>query len=406
MKTNELGINIPIQIKTITPLHIGGNEVWSPLADYWLDAQKNIRLVDAEAFAKVLTAKNKAEQYVRFSADSANENKQSALSDFARNNLQTDIKELCSTKSFKSYGIENPTKVDCCIETNDLPYIPGSSIKGAIRTILLLDWLLSASKESDQALNKFLDTLEEWEKKIDWEKREIKGLREIEKSYQENVEEAFFGKLKQNEFEKPKKLPMACLRINDTNTVELSQSAIYQLDRFHLLLAENTKEKISVLKQCIGKNAVLHTNIYLDHYNDKEKNFHSIFKGISSKETFFALVNKISLTILDQEYFIMGNKKINNKLNNYDIFLAELKTTIEKSNNTKGYLRLGFGKMQFYQTIGIALMNLLGYDENDENWKRYLNYCKEFKKEVVGIYPVTRVLTSAGQEPLGWVELS
>ncbi len=86
--------------------------------------------------------------------------------------------------------------------------------------------------------------------------------------------------------------------------------------------------------------------------------------------------------------------------------LEEIKEKIEISENRKAYMRLGFGKMQFYQTIALSIFKKLGSDEKNHDWVQYLRYCNDLSEEISAVSPVTRVLTTSGLKPLGWIELS
>ncbi|SFP83127.1 type III-A CRISPR-associated RAMP protein Csm5 [Parafilimonas terrae] len=393
MKTEALGVHMPVTIKTITPLHIGSGEVLSPLADYWMDDKKNIHLINQDAFSQLIQKKNRTNEYVKFATAIANENKTNALSNFAKTFLDEEISALSEKIIFKSFGINNPIKIDCCLQTEGKPFVPGSSLKGAIKTILLLNWLNSGEEESDNILDKFLDALNEAVVNNNTWK--------VEESYIHDVEEKLFGVLKGNA-----RMPASCLRIPDTNSIELSDIVIYKVDRFNLFKAETADSSISVLKQCIPKQYAFQTSIYLDFYSVKKQEHHFAFREITSKQKLFATINKASLSVLEHEYFIMSSNKVTARLKEYDSHLGRIKSAIEESNNQKAFLRLGFGKLQFYQTIALSILKYFDYDDENREWNNYLRYCNKFKKDISSFYPVTRVLTSIGQEPLGWVELS
>ena len=213
MKQTPLGNTMPVQIKTITPVHIGGNERLSPLADYWMDGQKNIQLINQEALARFVYDTNNADAYISAVKDVADVNKGRVLPQFVQQNLKKDFDALKSGIYFKSYGVENPIEIDCCIKTDGLPYIPGSSLKGAIRNIFMLDWLCSNTEESNGVLNVFLDRLA---KNIPKSKGEQKfKFAEVLKAYAYEVEEIFFDSVNSKQ-----KLPASCLRINDSSNLK------------------------------------------------------------------------------------------------------------------------------------------------------------------------------------------
>lgn len=397
MNNTTLGIYIPIHIKTITPLHIGGNEVLSPLADYWMDDAKEIHLINGDALAEAVYEADKTETYIKAVEEIITEKKNRMLSDFVQNTLKKEITGMESGIALKSFGVENPINIDCCIKTDGQPYIPGSSIKGAVRTAILQNWLNSGKPESEKALDDFLNALASFSKRSDLKK--TKQADEIERVFRESAEEKLFGSLKED-----KRLAASCLRINDTEKANLYDVAVYQLDRFNLLTGE---KDIPILKQCIAKETVFSTVIYIDYYSYKQKTFHSIFKDIKNKPDLFALLNSVSLQVLNYEIDALMNSNVwAVKIKSYETFLGSMKERIEKSDNKTAYMRLGFGKLQFYQTIAMPIYKNTGMDETHGDWVQYLCYCNKMSDDIAAVYPSTRVLTSAEQEPLGWIELS
>lgn len=397
----QLGLNIPINIKTLTPLHIGGNTVLSPLADYVMDAQKNICIIDSMKLAEAVTITNNTDAYIREVQAVVTEKKGRMLPDFARNKLKKEIETLTTGDVIKSYGIANPIDIDCCIKTDGLAYLPGSSLKGALRNAILQNWLGSGSTESDRALNDFLTALKVFAKRDDLKKNRKKN--EIENAFREKMEEKLFGNLKQSE-----RLAASCLRVPDTGTVALESLSVYQLERFHLINDENKERNILVLKECISNDIQFKTTISIDYYNIVgDKIFHKVFKDIVSKLQLFILLNNNSLDLIKYEIAVLDNRDVlAGKLKMYREKLEEIKEKIEISENRKAYMRLGFGKMQFYQTIALSIFKKLGSDENNDDWVQYLCYCNDLSEEISAVYPVTRVLTTSGLKPLGWIELS
>lgn len=396
-QTTKLGRRMPISITTITPLHIGGSETLSPLADYWMDAQKNICLVDTALLAESIYSAGQTENYINAVKQVAIERKGNLLPNFAKGNLAREMTGLLSGKKMKGYGIYNPVEIDCCIKTDDLPYLPGSTIKGAIRNMLLQHWLLGNDKKARQALEAFVEALAGFVRRSDLNKK--KQMAEIEKIFTTKAEEEFFGSLKQEE-----RLAASCLRVNDTAPAAWERLAVYQLDRHNLLTGETA---IPVLKECIEKNTTFTTTLSLDYYEYTKQQLHPIFRPIETLPQLFQLVNTCTQNILQYEYQLLRNEYVqSHRLREYEEFMHGLLKKINDTGKNKAYLRLGFGKMQFYQTIALPLFKYLGEDEDQPDWVQYLAYCDSLSEDISAVYPATRVLTTAGQLPLGWVEIT
>jgi CRISPR-associated protein Csm5 len=392
-----LGCKIPVEIKLLSPLHIGGTEVLSPLADYWMDANKNICLVNSQALAEMVSSSGQVDRYIRGVESIATERKGKFLQSLVKDDMKGDMQTVLTGEKIPSSGIENPVEIDCCIKTDGLPYIPGSSLKGAIRSAILQDWLASGSPASENALNEFINALENFARRN--ELKPGKRMDEIEKVFRESMEERLFGRLRDNN-----RLAASCLRVTDSEAGTFDDLTIFQLERFNLFTGDRN---IPVLKECIKPGSIYTNRINIDYLSCPNKSFHPVFKDIQNRSQFFELLNRSSLRLIEYESKIMDGEEIERrKLSEYTDFMLTMKERIKKKGNDKAIMRLGFGKMQFYQTIALGIFQKLGSNEENEKWIQYLCYCNKLSDDLAAIYPTTRVLTSVGQRQLGWVELS
>ncbi len=395
--TTSLGCKIPVSIKLLSPLHIGGTDVLSPLADYWMDKEKNICLVNSQALAELVSSSGQVERYIRGVENVAIEKKGKFLQSLVKDDLKGELETMLTGEKIPSSGIQNPIEIDCCIKTDDSPYIPGSSLKGAIRSAILQDWLASGSKESEFALNEFLNALMHFAHRNDL--KPGKRLDEIEKAFREKMEEQLFGSLRDNN-----RLAASCLRVTDTEAGPFADLAVYQLERHNLFTGDRN---IPVLKECINTGNTYATRINIDYLSCPKKSFHPLFRDIQSNTQLFDLLNRCSLRLLDYEIKILDREGIEKrKLTEYTNFMLAMKDSIKSNGSSKAIFRLGFGKMQFYQTIALGIFQKQGGNEDDEKWVQYLSYCNKLSFDVAAVYPTTRVLTSVGQRQLGWVEIS
>lgn len=392
-----LGCKIPLQILTLSPLHIGGTDVLSPLADYWMDRNKNICLVNNEALAELVNASGQVNRYVRAVENIAVERKGNFLQSLVKDDLKGELDDILTGEKIPSFGIQNPIEIDTCIKTDGLPYIPGSSLKGAIRSAILQDWLASGKPESERALSEFIEALMDFAYRNDL--KPMKRMDEIEKKFRENMEEKLFGSLRDNN-----RLAASCLRVTDSSAGTFEDLAMFQVNRFNLFSAE---KNIPAIKECINTGSKYSMRINIDYLSCPKKSFHPLFKDINNRTQFFKLLNRNTLSLLEYEIKILETDGIEKrKLEEYRNFMLEMKDRIKSNSNNKAIIRLGFGKMQFYQTIALGIFKRQGFNENDEKWIQYLSYCEKLSVDISAVYPVTRVLTNAGQRQIGWVELS
>src|SRR5450759_1267464 len=154
-----LGYSLPLTMRVITPVHIGSADVLSPIADYYFDNNK-INLIDSDRFAELLVMKKKDIEFIRAVERITNEKKTTFLKNFCQLHLQCELKDIPVTKSIPAIGnLGNPTEINQCIKTDGKPYLPGSSLKGAIRSAILFHWLTDATiPETYRTAQAALDT--------------------------------------------------------------------------------------------------------------------------------------------------------------------------------------------------------------------------------------------------------
>jgi hypothetical protein len=98
--------------------------------------------------------------------------------------------------------------------------------------------------------------------------------------------------------------------------------------------------------------------------------------------------------------------------------LKSLEYQISKAENGTAFIPLGFGKANFYQSIGLAIYNWINILKKDEdNYEdgnpNILNFAFESYLRLFGIgeegqkqLPTTRTLIKDIQQPLGWIKLT
>ena len=395
--TATLGTAFPVTIKVLTPLHIGNGETLSPYADYVLDSNRNLRLINADALATALYDQKQIDHYIKDVIDTSTISKQAVLSQFIQHDLKADINAFMSKETLEGFGIENPILVDRCITTDGKAYLPGSSLKGAIRSALLHHWLRSGNTGSKNALEAFMMALKELNRRSDMSVGKKIGA--VEKKFSELVEESFFGSIKQKE-----RLPMSCLRVNDTGTCLITDRGAWQADRISLKTGESSQYNI---KECVRPGTIFSTTISIDYYESRQ--YHAILEAINSKESLYEVLYQYTYDNLEHEWMLLGmmDERIQrHALTPYDDFVNKTKDEMENSPASVSYLRIGAGKMQLYQTIGNALYKHLGNDDEHPSWCLYLDYLAKFEEISRNVYPATRILTADSQLPFGWTILS
>ena len=161
-------IKYKMKLEVLTPLHIGGADYKSKLdkKEYVFDKdKKTLTLIDSEKFISFLIRKNLFDEYISYiqrnlKLKKNEQDKNIKLIDF--------LKDKNIYKNIEEFRKKAPIKVDINIENmNDIklmtrnvlgkPYIPGSSIKGALVNFLLVDYIIKHRNEFEKEKKLILD---------------------------------------------------------------------------------------------------------------------------------------------------------------------------------------------------------------------------------------------------------
>ncbi len=371
-----------LKIKTITPVSVGTGEVWSPITDFFVDG-KFLCMVDKEKFQKLLAAKGKINFFIEYVSKSINESHTGTKVDpksFIENVLKISSDELIKQRIPFRNAVSCKSPISCCFTSNKKPLIPGSSLKGAIKTALFYDWL-KKSDYGENVLKKIINNLKPHINR-DW----------FEKKYRNEVEEKFLDNKDENQ-----KPVFAGLSISDTGPFPAESLAVYETRRVHL--TNSNKKSVPQVKLCIEKG----------HSSDFS------FKSESwpVNEAFIRKINNFAYNSILTEQEILNEKskgvsdEVKNKLNNFYDALTDQIDEIENTGSLEFYLRVGSGKSYFDNTIGNAI-----YETDIEAFK---SFCKMYKlgkapkekyykqKET---FPITRIVVSDMMLPMGWIKIS
>ena len=346
-----------LKIIALTPVHIGNGEVLSPYGDY-IKSGDYIYILDytrLEEFIRDAENSNKIiDEFVEIINKQASSNKsvRYTIKDFFINN---DLKvENFSSVKVKIIGKVNNEEISQTLKTTNRPIIPGSTIKGAIRTALLYNHL----KEDGYKLNK------------------------MKKGY---IGGDIFGKYGDDK--------MKYLHVSDSSPLDPESVVILNTHRWNL---KNKKTTIPITREAInsGNEISIHINLKAKKINSrlnylKESNENMIFK----------MVNQYSRDNLKKEIDILksNNKgKLDNLISIYNDIFNEIEKS-EKSADTMIF-RVGAGKTYFDNTVA----NL--FSDKD---------LKEVREEAElgdgSPFPVTRTMVTDGSQvlnALGWIKLT
>lgn len=345
-------------LKTLTPVHIGSGDILSPYGDYikennsiyYLDYKKietylqeldnQEKIIDE--FVEIIKMQAAGNMSDRYNLKSFFNNHSLLLKDFSR----LEIKTKANIKNEEIYQI---------IKTSNRPFIPGSSIKGVIRTALLYVYF----KENGY------------------------DLKQMKKGY---TGQDLFGEIVRDK--------MKYLHISDTNPLDNSVLSIVRTERFDLKKRETT---IPVIREVISAGTEMKIRIQSKAENHIDGDYSYLQKG--NEQQIFSRVNQHTMDNLEKEIELMqGNTKI--ELQDLVDKYIRIYNEINKLNSTKEgmILRIGAGKTFFDNTIALLFTDEELQKVRDEE---ELGNHKPF--------PVSRsVILEQGKiiSTLGWIKLT
>lgn len=349
-------------IETITPLHIGNNEVISSVGEYFSTGNK-IRYLDTERIANDLNELNKIDEYSNdIIATPQGFDTFKTLSEYGFNLEEYVYKEFDLAQN--SLNTLQNNILHTFIETNGKKYIPGSSIKGILKTIILYSYLENDKNILSNIENEIMNCKD---------KELFKKLNEISNT-----------KLSKVISDKESK----CLRIIDSSSVDNENIQVEQIRRDHL--TDKKSDGLDWLEETIKAETIVPFQIKLFSKDNGDKSHIEEF----FQNDFFASVNNYSLIMIGVEINLLKLSKFERKNTLIDQLIL-LENEIKQSKNKYAICRLGKGKTVYFNVIwpllkeGIQrkiIHNLFKTDENEQ------------------LFPITRVLTH-NDEMLGWIRL-
>ncbi|OOC45560.1 type III-A CRISPR-associated RAMP protein Csm5 [Thermosipho sp. 1074] len=294
-----------------------------------------------------------------------------------RNNFLNTLKRL--NINYKNYikneikgYIKGNTEVSEFVKTAGRPYIPGSSLKGAIRTFLIKGTQFQG----------------EYEKKFQYLLESKKDNKKDIKKLVKNIDLKVFGKAVMS--------PFKLLKVSDSNYLEYNDLKITNIQVYHLL---KNKTVLDLYAEYLDSGKVLNGTIKIDDF-EKYGNMDFILRHYykDPRLIFNDFVKNINLGVkryIEKEKEIVTEQGIEDLKRSYNM----LEDKLNNLNENQFLLQLGFSTGFYSKTIFVKnleakqvrfLKSILG--------KRKKNYKPEF-------FPLTRrvVKKDGVMQPLGWI---
>ncbi|MEX2513504.1 MAG: type III-A CRISPR-associated RAMP protein Csm5 [Cyclobacteriaceae bacterium] len=377
-----------IYIEVVSPVAVTTGEVLSPIADYVVNGSK-INLIDKDEFENILSSDEKLmEKYLDSVLDTAQKAKHDTLKKVLGDKLPKCYHDISIENLI---GQNNPVNLKTIVKNQAYqPYLPGSSIKGAIKFALLVHWL--GTKDTGKEM--LITLIEEIDDQSDEKK--------ISEQY-EKIEKSLFGDVNSNA-----KPDASLIRVSDSKPYESKAIGVISLKRKHLKDAKNSFDNFQQT-ECILPTFQSSLKI------DVTPEFTHPDLGTLNKEdwlkTLFKQINYTSLMILKGEKNIIETNKSefdkekndSNTNASQDIihFYETLISDIAQRKNNIAYLPLGFGKTFFHISLGLLIKK--------SDPKKFENLVRKFSlgEKRQKFFPITRNITiiEGKAYPLGWIKL-
>lgn len=400
---------IKLSLQTITPVSVGGDkgEQMSPYADYVFSRDgKMLYYLNLRKIEQAVMEANALDDYIKAIRTTINNNRSEFdLEAFISGKLQKNVKDFI-IRQVPQYGIRPGQRVPITpiVKNAGNPYLPGSSIKGALRTAVLYDWLVNTN-EGLPYLNKSAESLgilrklrEQW---LEMKKRrdDFRKIREVEteiNKYGRAIfnEDDLFGGLREG--------PEARFQlVRDTQPIEANALEVNALRRIRIVSGKG-KSTIPQIIESIPAGTYLETDLTilpafqkkaLTYWNTCD--FAEIFKNLQC----------FSLACIENEIFDLTDALGAEEKPDFEIeikkllnFYHDLKS---RANEGEIFIRIGFGKTVNDNSLMLALFNGL---EKRTAWHDMRAVFHKIYRESA-FYPVTRTVTAGGM-PMGWIKVS
>jgi CRISPR-associated protein Csm5 len=363
-----------ISIETLTPVHVGSGKIFKNTLDCLDFPQETVWAILDENKAMKLIGEKQLNQWV-----SCIENGKSVL-DLIKTRkpklIASDVAQRVLEKANSSHDAMDTHEIREQIHThNSIPYLPGSSIKGSMRTALFNSELLKKGSVLQQEITNF------------------KG-----KFSDKNISQKMMGK-------DPNHDPLRFLQITDVHFHKTKAwvTGSYNNNHWEKKRFKQWTEAIDAKQIAFGKLTVGGVRFDALKYNKNAEFKFKNLEDLSSEKSLFSCINAYSLQQIQNEINwaeSKGNFQDSASTENYIDNLYILKNKIEALAETECILRMGYGT---------GLNNMTGgWQQKIMSKELYSNWKLKTIKSSNYIdldFPKTRRMLEGGI-PLGYIKIS
>ncbi|HHV71624.1 MAG TPA: type III-A CRISPR-associated RAMP protein Csm5 [Clostridia bacterium] len=349
-------MTMKLKLETLTAVNVGNGEIASQFSDYVYDGGF-VYYLNHDLLLRELGEKPKSEEIieefvkvVQSQAKGSSGNRM-RLKDFLEKN-GLDYRKYALRKIPARERITE--QIQLHIKSGSQPYIPGSSLKGAIRTALI---------------SFFLDSSEE-------------GL----KNKRKYIGQDLFGEFGED--------VLKCLLVSDTLPFEEEDLEVVVFKRLNL---KSKKSDIPVVKEVIRRGSVTTFTIKTKAKENQVKEEFAFLQA-GKEDSLFEIINKYSRKNIEIELELLSRFR-GEETKEIEDFYTTLLQRVENADHAKeAYLRIGSGKTFFDNTIGQKLSKQFIADLVRKN----------FRKADPNFFPKTWsvIRENLSTEVPGWVRIA
>jgi CRISPR-associated protein Csm5 len=403
-----------LQITTLTPVSIGADEAdkLSPYADFvFSDDGSRIIYIDRRKLEKAVLSAGLMDEYVASISNQMDNNRADFdLGMFIRKRLNMKVMDIARFTA-ANQGISPKVKqtVHPIIKDAGRPYLPGSTLKGAIRTAILYDWLVKTNagepvmKGYEKALPGLLRARDDFFRlKKDYKQKRLfrefdearRRLSDAEKVFFQ--EDKLFGRLSDGPESR-------FIRVTDTGFADAQDIGMYATRRIRLQPnpRQQGKSEIPTPREALLCSQPLSFAISVVPAFAEG----SLLAYWAEKSTpeILSLLNAFTLDALRNEIYELEQANNQDSQSDIDKLYDFYQDLLGRAEAGSTFMRLGFGKTVYDNSLTLAMYNGLGDDDEDAAFLDYRRGMLGVRDSAIN-YPVTRTLTADGR-PLGWVEV-
>ncbi|HEC91938.1 MAG TPA: type III-A CRISPR-associated RAMP protein Csm5 [Candidatus Atribacteria bacterium] len=360
------------QIETLSPIHIGNGEKISPM-EYVIDSRFN-RIDMDELFRDKEFNVNGFIDDVNFGSFYLGER----YGGIAKKHV---LYSLEISKDATNYMMDKRSEVQEFIKTGGRPYIPSSSIKGAIRTAIMW-YALKNDSEIYFELENYINKI--------WDRTEIKPNKKWVGS---RIERMIFGKDPNHDL-------LRVLRISDADRISLNNLDIKEVKILSTTRSDYYYKGYSSIVESLKRGIKTCISIKIDNFLVKEKeNLKFNDAMIKYIHSFADICNEYAKDLIKYElsFFTRYNDgRLNQIIDFYEGLYDEIENGI--------LLRLAWGTGWHGMTVG----RLLEEDILDRLRRLYNLGRRRNKPDFVKPFPKTRKIVfenGVARYPMGWIKL-